>query len=73
VADVLIRDLTPDLIQALDAKAKSLGISRVELLRRSITREVALTPGSVTEEHLSNLALLLPDLGDIEIMRGAWS
>ncbi|CAB4599087.1 unannotated protein [freshwater metagenome] len=73
MADLLIRDLAPELVIALDAKAKTLGISRVELVRRTITRDIAISAESVTEQHLVALTELLPDLGDVEIMRGAWS
>ena len=72
MADLLIRDLAPELVIALDAKAKTLGISRVELVRRTITREIAVSSESVTEQHLASLAELLPDLGDVDIMRNAW-
>lgn len=72
MADLLIRDLAPELVIALDAKAKTLGISRVELVRRTITREIAISSESVTEQHLEALINLLPDLGDPEVMRGAW-
>ncbi len=73
MADLLIRDLAPELVIALDAKAKTLGISRVELVRRTITRDIAISTESVTEQHLAALTELLSDLGDAEIMRGAWS
>lgn len=73
MADLLIRDLPQEVIHALDVKAKILGISRVELVRRTISREVTATPGSLTEEHLLAMVKRLPDLGDPEIMRGAWS
>lgn len=73
MADLLIRDLAPEVIHALDVKAKTLGISRVELVRRTISREVTATPGSLTEEHLLEMVKRLPDLGNPEIMRGAWS
>lgn len=73
MADLLIRNLAPELVIALDAKARTLGISRVELVRRTITRDIAISSESVTEQHLVALTELLPDLGDAEIMRGAWS
>jgi plasmid stability protein len=72
MADLLIRDVPAELVTALDAKAVSLGLSRVEFLRRTISREVAVSTESVTEEHLAALVQLLPDLGDEEIMGGAW-
>lgn len=73
MADLLIRDIAPEVVVALDEKAKALGISRVELLRRSIAREISISTESVTEQHLAHLATLLPDLDDDHIMRGAWS
>lgn len=73
MADLLIRNLSPEVVVALDLKAKNLGISRVEFVRRAITREVSATPGSLTEEHLAEMANRLKDLDNPEIMRGAWS
>jgi hypothetical protein len=72
MADLLIRDVPNELVLALDAKADALGLSRVEFLRRTISREVAISTDSVTEQHLFDLIPLLPDLADEEIMRGAW-
>lgn len=72
MADLLIRDVSPDLVNALDRKAAALGLSRVEFLRRTLTREAQITSGSVTEAHLASLLEILPDLSDAGIMRGAW-
>ena len=72
MADLLIRDVPNELVLALDAKADALGLSRVEFLRRTISREVAISTDSVTEQHLFDLVQLLPDLADEETMRGAW-
>lgn len=73
VADLLIRNLSPEVVTALDIKARNLGISRVEFVRRAITREVSATPGSLTEKHLADMVNRLQDLDNPEIMRGAWS
>jgi hypothetical protein len=73
VTDLLIRNLSPEVVIALDLKAKNLGISRVEFVRRAITREVSATPGSLTEKHLAEMANRLKDLDNPEVMRGAWS
>jgi hypothetical protein len=72
MADLLIRDVPAELVAALDAKAVSLGLSRVEFLRRTISREVTISTESVTEQHLAALVELLPDLADEEVMGGAW-
>jgi hypothetical protein len=34
VVDILIRDVSPDLVAALDAHARRLGLSRTEYLKR---------------------------------------
>jgi hypothetical protein len=39
----------------------------------SIPRKVSVSTESTMEEHLETLLELLPDLGNLEIMRGAWS
>jgi len=72
MADLLIRDISPELVNALDEKASALGLSRVEFLRRTLSREAQVSVDSVTEAHLVALLELLPDLADEEIMRGAW-
>jgi hypothetical protein len=73
MTDLLIRDVALEVISALDAKAKIQGISRVELLRQIISREAMVTSHPLTEEHLFEMVKRLPDLGNPEFMRGAWS
>ena len=72
MADLLIRDVSAELVSALDSKAAALGLSRVEFLRRTLTREAQVSGSSVTEAHLTSLWEILPDLSDEGIMRGAW-
>lgn len=73
MADLLIRDLAPELIAALDSKAMSLGLSRVEYVRRTLSRDASISNESVTEKHLSDMMDLLSDLADPEVMKGAWN
>ena len=72
MTDLLIRDITPEILIALDAKASALGISRVEYVRRTLAQSLSASTESVTEEHLSGLLELLPDLVDEKIMEQAW-
>lgn len=72
MADLLIRDLSPQLLAALDEKAASLGLSRSEFLRRTLNREAFLITESVTEAHIIKLLDLLPDLASQKVMKGAW-
>ena len=54
MTDVLIRDVPDDVVSAIEAKAKRLGLSRTEYLRRQMAR-VASTPetssGRVCDGH----------------------
>lgn len=72
MADLLIRNLSLEVLQDLDMKAVDLGISRAEYVRRTLTQISASSNESVTEQHLKNLITLLPDLASQEIMDGAW-
>ena len=72
MADLLIRNLSLDVLNDLDKNAAALGISRVEYVRRMLIQISVSSNESVTEQHLTNLITLLPDLTSDEIMDGAW-
>jgi hypothetical protein len=72
IADILIRDLPPEAVAAIDAEASRLGISRNEYLRRRLTADAAAIGGPVTVEDLSKFAGRFADLGDPDVMSGAW-
>jgi AraC-like DNA-binding protein len=73
MTDVLIRGVPDDVVAAIDANARRLGLSRTEYLRRALARERAVTPTSVTVDDLSRFADTFADLADEEVMRRAWS
>jgi hypothetical protein len=73
MADILIRDVPDDVIAAIDAKAKRVGLSRAEYLRRTLERERVVAAEPVTVEQLRRVASLTHDLHDPEVMSGAWS
>ncbi len=70
MTDILIRDVPDEVLAAIDAKAKRVGISRTEYLRRTLERERV--QGAVGVKHLERLAALTEDLSDPAIMRDAW-
>ncbi len=72
MTDVLIRGVPDDVAGALDAKARRLGISRTEYLRRELTRLATSDGGPVTADALREFATTFADLGDSELMRRAW-
>ena len=73
MTDILIRDVPDDVLAAIDAKAKRVGLSRSEYLRRALEREGAHDAGPVTLDQLQRVATLAKDLDDPEVMSGAWS
>ena len=70
--DVLIRDVPDDVISAIEAKAKRLGLSRTEYLRRQMARVATTNEEPVTADSLRTFSETFADLGDPDVMRGAW-
>jgi hypothetical protein len=73
MTDILIRDVPDDVLAAIDAKAKRMGLSRTEYLRRTLERESTQIAGRVSVGQLKRLADLTRDLDDPGVMSGAWS
>jgi hypothetical protein len=72
MTDVLIRDVPEDVVSAIEAKAKRLGLSRTEYLRRQMVRVASTSDEPVMVESLRQFAQTFADLADPEVMRGAW-
>ncbi len=72
MTDVLIRDVPDDVVAAIEAKARRLGLSRTEYLRRQMVRVASTSDEPVSVESLRQFAQIFADLGDPEVMRGAW-
>ena len=73
MADILIRDLPDDVLAAIDAKARRVGLSRTEYIRRTLAREGNDTTSDVRVEDLAEFADTFADLDNPEVMRRAWS
>lgn len=73
MTDILIRDVPDEVLAAIDAKAKRVGISRTEYLRRALGRERFQDTGPVTLDQLKRVAELTADLDDPAVMSDAWS
>ncbi len=73
MTDILIRDVPDEVVAAIDAKAKRVGLSRSEYLRRALERERTTDPGPVSVDDLRRAAALAADLDDPGVMSGAWS
>ncbi len=72
MVDVLIRDLPPETVAALDVEAKRLGLSRNEYLKRRLTQDSRPAQRKVTVDDLARFAETFSDLADPEIMAQAW-
>lgn len=68
MTDILIRDVPEEVLAAIDARAKRMGLSRTAYLRRALERERVPDAGPVTVEHLERTASLARDLDDPDIM-----
>lgn len=73
MTDILIRNVSPDDVAALDMRAESLGLSRADYLRRVIRQANSVSVLPVTTADMSRMAAAIADLGDPVIMRDAWS
>ena len=73
MTDILIRDVPDDVLAAIDVKAKRVGLSRTEYLRRALERERTGVSPTVTVDHLARLADRVGDLDDPAVMGEAWS
>jgi hypothetical protein len=72
MADLLIRDVPDEVLAAIDAEARRLGVSRSEYLRRTLASGVPAARGRVTVADLQRTAEVHADLADDEVMRRAW-
>lgn len=71
--DILIRDVPDDVIRLLEQKARRLGLSRTEYLRRVLVRDSAANGADATLEDWRSFAERHADLDDPDVMRQAWT
>ncbi len=62
MADILIREVPEGVIAAIDEKAKRLGLSRSEYLRRTLARERDTESSAVSVSDLASFADTFADL-----------
>ncbi len=72
MTDILIRDVSPDVVAALDAQARRLGLSRTEYLKRQLQQAAGRRLGPVTAEDLDWFGEAFADLEDRDVMDRAW-
>jgi hypothetical protein len=72
MTDMLIRDVPEEVVAAVDARARRLGLSRSEYVRRRLAQDAAATGTAVSEQDLAWFGELFSDLGDPTVMSQAW-
>lgn len=72
MTDVLIRDVPDDVVADIDARARRLGLSRSEYLRRRLARDADSPGDAVTVDDLSWFADAFADLRNPDVMARAW-
>lgn len=73
MSDVLIRDVPDEVLSALDERAKRLGLSRGEYLRRGLIRDARVADEPVTVDDLHTFAQRFGDLREPDVETAAWS
>ena len=73
MTNVLIRGLSEDAVERIDAEAAALGLSRNEFLRRRLEQDAS-TPAAATiaADDWSRSAAAFGDLADPDVMDAAW-
>jgi hypothetical protein len=72
MTDLLVRDVPDEVVAALDAHARRLGISRSEYVRRRLVADASMSDATVQVADLIQFSGLFADLADPEVMRQAW-
>ena len=72
MTSILIRGLSDEAIDRVDAEAAALGLSRNEYLRRQLEGDVPQRTVKVTQEDWTRSAEILADLADPDVMAQAW-
>ena len=71
LTDILVRGIPAKALAAIDAKAKQLGISRQEFLRRLLIGSTG-SDSPVTSADLERSSLAFADLQDTPVIDQAW-
>jgi len=72
MTDMLIRDVPDDVIAALEAHARRLGLSRSEYVRRRLAQDASVADSPVTTADLARFSDAFGDLADPDVMSRAW-
>jgi Ribbon-helix-helix protein, copG family len=72
MTEMPIRDVPDDVIAALEAHARRLGLSRTEYIRRRLAQDAVVSGSPVRTEDRVRFADSFRDLADPDVMSQAW-
>jgi plasmid stability protein len=72
MTDMLMRDVPDDVTAALEARARRLGLSRSEYVRRRLAQDAAVADSPASAGDLTRFAETFSDLADLDVMSRAW-
>jgi Ribbon-helix-helix protein, copG family len=72
MTDMLIRDVPEEVVAAVDARARRLGLSRSEYVRRRLAQDAAAVGIPVSVQDLARFTRVFGDLDDPDVMSQAW-
>jgi plasmid stability protein len=72
MTDILIRNMPDDVIAALAAHARRLGLSLTDYVRRRLAQDAAVTDSPVSTVDLARFAGTFSDLADPDVTSRAW-
>jgi hypothetical protein len=72
MADMLIRDVPDDVVAVLEARARRLGLSLSEYVRRRPAQDAAVADSPVSAGDLARFAESFSDLANSDVMSQAW-
>jgi hypothetical protein len=72
MSDLLVRDIPENILRNVDERARQLGVSRQELLRRLLVADFAAPAQATTAADLQRASSTFADLLDDEVMAAAW-
>lgn len=70
--DLIISDVSDEVLSGLDACAKRLGLTRGDYVRRRLVSDAQASSGPVTVRHLKRFAQRTVDLRDPDVTPNAW-
>ncbi|MGI8427162.1 MAG: type II toxin-antitoxin system VapB family antitoxin [Actinomycetota bacterium] len=72
MADLLIREVPEEVVASIDARAKRVGLSRSEYLRRELAAAAKRSAAKVATADLRRFTGAFSDLADPELIQRAW-